>query len=82
MYSVMSKKTALLRWVESNDRVRRERRGMGGGGAVSELARKTGVSRQYMSRLVNGHARPGVALAKKISRATGGQVGVAALLGI
>jgi transcriptional regulator with XRE-family HTH domain len=40
----------------------------------SELAKELGVSRGYLSELVNGAKTPGLALATDIERATAGAV--------
>jgi transcriptional regulator with XRE-family HTH domain len=40
----------------------------------SDLARELGVSRGYLSELVNGAKKPGLALATDIERATAGAV--------
>lgn len=53
-----------------------------GVGAVTFLHLKTGLTYAAVHRIVRGRAQPKPETAKKIARATGGEVSAAALLGL
>lgn len=75
----MPKKLSLAEWIaSSNDHLRPD--GDTGHGAISDLADAVGVHRTHISRVVHGHVRPSVDLAKAISKATRGAVRVETLL--
>jgi DNA-binding transcriptional regulator YdaS (Cro superfamily) len=59
-------KDALAQWIAENT-------------TQKELAAKIGCAESYLSQIANGHRVPSLQLAKRISRATGGEVPTDAL---
>lgn len=58
----MSKKHPFAAWIERS------------GKSYSEIGMILGCSRQSVSNIVNGHRPPGLALANRIARESGGKV--------
>lgn len=49
-------------------------------GTIKAFAEQTGVTRQYMTDVLNGHRTPGKKLAIRMSKALGGEVSTAEIL--